>query len=294
MNPQRHQELLCLWRIPHVQQGDTLWFLNQGVARPWGPACRNYDSGAAQADRARAALKAHLAVYTSGFLQDATTEWYAVVCDRFSDLEAMPSKYRSEVRRALRNCQVQRVEPAYLAEHAYGVFAAAVATYTHRTYALPSEAEFRQGMIAQRDFGDVVHHWGVFHGQRLVGFSQNIVYDQDEVNYSSIKLHPDYLKLYSSYALIYCMNQHYLASGTAYVNDGWRGIQHETHFQDFLIRKFGFRKAYTRLRVRYTPMLAVGMRLCFPFRTELRSLHPKLNALLRLEEFQRKCVGSGT
>ena len=37
-----------------------------------------------------------------------------------------------------------------------------------------------------------------------------LVFDKQEVNYTSIKLDPDYLKHYSSYVLIFTMNDYYL------------------------------------------------------------------------------------
>ena len=48
-----------------------------------------------------------------------------------------------------------------------------------------------------------------------------------EINYSFIKLYPKYLNLYPSYALIYKMNEYYLADGGyGYANDGWRAVLH--------------------------------------------------------------------
>jgi hypothetical protein len=84
------------------------------------------------------------------------------------------------------------------------------------------------------------------------------------------------------------MNEYYLVEkGFEYVNDGWRALLHETHFQDFLIEKFGFRKAWTRLGVRYRWPYGPVVRATFPFRKALGRLKPQLNALYKLEAVRR-------
>lgn len=138
------------------------------------------------------------------------------------------------------------------------------------------------------DFGDIIHYWGAFHGDTLIGFSINNIYDRIEAAYTAIKLHPDYLKLYPMYALIYCMNEFYLGQhGFEYVNDGWRSLLHETNVQDFLVSKFRFERAHTDLFVHYWPALAVGVRLGWPLRQVLKSANQKLGAIYALEEVRR-------
>jgi hypothetical protein len=233
-----------------------------------------------------------MAIATSGFLDGFESDWYAVVCDRFVSMDDMPSKHRSEVRRGLRNCQVRRIAPFDIAARGYEVFIAAVTSYSRLTYKICTAAQFRERLTAERDFSDVIHYWGVFHDDALIAYSQNMVFGSTEVNYSSIKIDPKHLSLYPSYALIYTMNEYYLNNGFAYVNDGWRSIQHDTNVQQFLIRKFCFRRAFTRLLVNYRPVISMGLRAAFPLRHLLHRIHPKIAVLLTVEEIRRRCDGT--
>lgn len=139
------------------------------------------------------------------------------------------------------------------------------------------------------EFADVYHYWGVFHKNRLIAYSSNIVYDDEAVDYSAIKFIPEYLKLYPAYALVYTMNQYYLKEQSClYVNDGFRSISHQSDIQDFLIKKFWFKKAYTGINIVYKPILSLYLSITYPYREIMGRLSAKLKTLYLMEEIHRK------
>ena len=103
---------------------------------------------------------------------------------------------------------------------------------------------------------------------------------------------PNYLKLYPSYALFYTMNQYYLDEKRFdYVNDGARSISHETNIQEFLIKKFKFRKAYCNLNIIYSPKIKFILSIIYPFKSIISLLKfgpfVKINILINQEEIRR-------
>ena len=99
----------------------------------------------------------------------------------------------------------------------------------------------------------------------LIAYSQNLI-ENNSINYSTIKFHPKYLKLYPSYALFFEMNQYYLNENNfLYVNDGARSISHDTNIQTFLIDKFIFRKAYCKLHIVYRRDIALAVKVLYLF-----------------------------
>lgn len=77
-----------------------------------------------------------------------------------------------------------------------------------------------------------------------------------------------------------------------YVCDGARSINHETAFQDYLEKYFGFRKAYCRLHVLYNPRLKWVIRLLYPVRGLLLKIDGigvfhSINSVLKMEEICR-------
>lgn len=269
---------------------DTLWIAYQKMVVPVGPASYDYApaSDKHQNDLLKYFKDCALIRAGSGFVP-APDRWYCVLCDQPFDLSALSDNTRSKVRRGLKNCAVRRVDVTFLAEHAWHVFVSAFGRYQNVRLRV-SEDQFRRNMMLTEGFEDIIHHWGVFEKEtdRLIGYAQNYLYDKVEVNYSIIKFHPDFLRLYPSYALFYEMNQYYLGEQKfSCVNDGFRSLLHETNIQDFLIKKFFFKKQPVGLKIRYRPIFGGCVSATYPFRHFLGRLSQPLAALYKLEEINR-------
>lgn len=224
--------------------------------------------------------------WTGGFERYAEgAEWYAVISRRHSDLDHIESgNTRSKLRRGLKNCEVKKVDAAEIACNGYETYCAALRSYGGTTAEIPSPAEFERRVLSDAPFSDIRHQWAVYRDGKMIAFAQNLIYDKTEVDYTLIKLHPDYLKYYPAYALIYTMNEYYLEQqGFEYVSDGARSILHETGIQDFLIQKFGFEKAFMNLHVYFRPPLGLMLRVARPFRKWLSKVNPKLAAVMELD-----------
>lgn len=76
-----------------------------------------------------------------------------------------------------------------------------------------------------------------------------------------------------------------------YINDGSRSILHETAFQDYLEKYFGFRKAYCKLNICYRFPVGIIVRVLYPFRNcfdvncKIGSL---ITGVLKMEEIKRE------
>ena len=284
----RFQELCDRRGERHFACRGSLFRVFSGVARPIGPVTQAHALNDADAREVMCALGARVVLWTDACDESKNTNWYAVICKRFRPLEELDSKHRSEMRRGLKNCEVRRLDADFVAAHGYDVYLKAFQRYKGEARPLWTEDGFRAYFAASRDFDDITHYWGAFSGPRLIALAANNLYNKTEVTYWMIKLDPEYLSTNVGYALIYVMNQHYLADcGYAYVNDGWRSLVHQTGVQDFLIRKFGFFRICTNLTVRYRPPLDWLVRATFPLRHRLGRLHRHLAALYALEEAAR-------
>ena len=75
-----------------------------------------------------------------------------------------------------------------------------------------------------------------------------------------------------------------------YIDDGSRTIRHETAFQDYLEKYFGFRKAYCKLHVKYRFPVNVIVRLFYPMRAIIGTrtgIGSRVRAVLQMEEIVR-------
>lgn len=295
MSVERHAEL-------YEKQGsqvyifkDILWKEYQRMVIPVGPAKLNFLHNIKKFEEMKILLqkfpKALMVRTTDGFNnKNPCKEWFAVVNSKFIDLEDLSINTRSKVRRGLKNCNVEMVDAKFIAEHGYKVYISALKNYKGVILSANiTEEQYKRNITLTKDFDDIVHYWGVFRSNKLIAYSLNYIYDNIEANYSTIKFHPDFLKLYPSYALIYIMNKFYLKDRLfEYVNDGFRNILHQTNIQEFLIEKFGFKQAFTKLEIFYRSPIFYYLSVTFPLRKIFSKTSPKLSALYKLEEIRRK------
>jgi hypothetical protein len=255
---------------------------------PVGPVSEPY----VVTERTARALLAHwrtaiLLQYTDGFRPEVRSgQWYAVICRSFVDLGQYNAKKRSQIRKALRECTVRKTDAEFVAKHGYEVFASAYSRYTRGRRQLASTKEqFARAALVAADFGDIIEYWAVFHQDTLVGYAQNYLFGRTEASYSLMAFDPAYFRFYSSYALIYRMNEYYLGEkGFQYTNDGFRTLLHQTELQHLLVGKFGFERAYCNLHIHYRPYIAWIMSSPALVRGLLSQMSSRFAALNALHE----------
>lgn len=272
--------------IPTCIYQDALWVNYRRMVIPVGPSEIDYSLSPENATTILSRFPEALLLRTQTGCSPKTPprQWYSVVCRNFNDISVLPAKSRSEIKRGLGNCSVEKVSAEFIADRGFDVFASAHEGYLKAGKLKTTKEGFAAYIRKMTRFSDIIHCWGVMNSGKLIGYAINHVYGNREVNYSGLKFHPDYLKLYPSYALFYTMNKYYLQeNGVRCVNDGFRNLLHTTEIQDFLIRKFGFEKAYSELTVVYKPWFSNCMAIARPFKKTLAAISPKMSALLMLD-----------
>jgi len=224
--------------------------------------------------------------YTNEWDRGDGAFWY-VIKDNFLGMGELSGNTRSKIRRGQKRNEVRKITNDYLARHGYEVYAAAFKGYS--TFVCPlSKEKFESYVVSSKH-----EYWGVFdkENHRLVAYSENFI-EENMCHYSTIKFHPKYQKNYTSYALLYEMNQFYLNDKKIrYVNDGARSISHDTNIQEFLIEKFKFRKAYVQLNIAYRWDIGLIVKILYPFKKFIKKLsHPlanKISVILYQEQIRR-------
>ena len=229
----------------------------------------------------------YFARWTSNFDCDKETVFWHVICDKFLTIESLSRNTRSKIRRGLKTCSIRLVNKSIILDQGFECYKAAFINY-NTTLNLKTESEFKTDILELEGSWDF---WAVFYKNRMIGYSQNRLID-DYCDYSTIKLHPSYLSLYSSYVLFFTMNKYYLNElRFRYVNDGARNLVHKTNVQDFLITKFGFRKAYCKLHIEYSFIIRFIVMFIYPIRFVFHRFNNKfalkINSLLLQEKIRR-------
>ncbi len=215
-------------------------------------------------------------------------EFWFVIKEYFGGLEELSANTRSKIRRGQKRNIARRVDAEHIAKFGYEVYKSAFEKYD--TFIKPiDQKHFKERILSNQ----MLEYWGVFdkESSRLVAYSENFIED-NMCHYSTIKFHPDFLKHYTSYILIYEMNRYYLEEKKMrYVNDGARSISHETNVQKFLMEKFKFTKAYVKLNIAYRWNVGMMVKMLYPLRALVKKIdHPlanKISVMLKQEAIRR-------
>ena len=236
--------------------------------------------------------------WTSDFNCASPTEWWYCLCDHFTDIESLKRKQRYRIRRGLANCNITRLEKGEIARYAEEVFDvadASFADYPAKYRPTLDKTEFCRSLITK---DEEVEYWLCRGKQddRLIGYGYCRRKDED-VYLEQVKVPTAYLDTDVNAALAYKITEYYLGERKVrYLIDGERNIRHETNYQAFLVQFIGFRYAYCRLHVIYSPAMGIAVRLLYPFRKTIEragrysSFLYNVFCTLKQEEIRRSMV----
>lgn len=230
--------------------------------------------------------------YTTDFDCGYETEWWWLIKDDELDISQLKKKRRYEITSSLNNFEVRKISPKTYAEQIYNVYEEAIKNYDNDGQDIPKERFI--GQCVNHNEKTNVEYYGAFDkgSGELAAYALNHVFDE-YVNFAVMKFVPKYLSKKVSAALVYTMVIDYLnIKNKKYINDGERSIRHITNFQDYLIKYFGFRRAYCKLHIQYNPAVGTVVKLLYPFRKIMKkfAVNPAINnvsSLLDMEKIRR-------
>ncbi len=243
--------------------------------------------------------KALLARYTTDFDCETETEWWYCIKDTPVDLNTVSGQRRRNILKALRFFDVRRIDPSEYAEELFALLSAA--SSEHPKYSrsrMPREQFLRNAKRAGSS--NVAEYWGCFLKETGVLCGYILYYRYDSfANGIAIKVDPEYKRLGANVAIFYTSLFEYLnEQKLPYVTVGERNVLHVTQVQQYLHDNFGFRRAYCRLNVVYTPGMKVAVFCLYPFRRLLAALNRhtenylanNLYVVLEQERIRRSCM----
>lgn len=227
--------------------------------------------------------------WTSDWDCDHVTQWWHVIKDTPLDIASLKSKRRYEIKKGKKNFEVREIDPALYLDELYRTTVAAFSAYPEKYRPSVERDSFNQSMLTQKN----PMIFAAFHRERGTMEGYAVLNDyQTYVSLNILKTNPESERLAVNAALVAGLLEAIeskLKSGV-YISDGSRALRHETAFQDYLEKYFGFRKAYCTLHMRYRTGVGLCVRLLFPFRRFISTktnLGSQISAVLRMEEIRR-------
>ena len=233
-----------------------------------------------------------LARWTSDWDKKEESQFYYCIKDDKYDISTLKSKRRYIINKARRLFETRIIDPNEYKEEIYEVYLESLKGYPKDTVPKTKEQMFHtiENGFSQKEcvfFATFEKETGL-----LCAYSDLYLRDRF-IPISTFTSRIDKEKDYVNFALLDGIGEWYngLEIEGAYLCDGARNVLHQTNFQDFLNRYFGFRYAYCTLHIIYKPPVKMIVSILFPFRKLLyRASAKKLRlvaSLLKMEAWKR-------
>lgn len=235
-----------------------------------------------------------LARWTTDYDCGCETSWWYMIKDTPFDINALKAKRRYEINKGIKNFDVKEIEPRNYSEAIYDVQIAAYSAYPEK-YRPSVDKDLFISSIGQWYCDYVCIGAFARETNKLCGYALLAKERDKHIGFNILRTNPEHERNGVNAALVEGVLRYFnsfLESG-GYICDGARSINHETAFQDYLEKYFGFRKAYCKLHIKYRPCLGWIIKLIYPFRNFFAKLDGinivhLINSVLQMEEIARR------
>lgn len=230
--------------------------------------------------------------WTSDFDCGYETNWWYVIKDTPFDITSLKSKRRYEINKGKKNFEVKRIVPTDYPDQLLTIQIQAFSSWPEKYRPTVNTDQFKRDIKNWNTY----KVYGAFHRESGTLCAYALLKEYSgHLSFNVLRAIPEFEKFGLNAAIVAKIVEDYNAklSYGFYINDGERTIRHETAFQDYLEKYFGFRKAYCHLHIKYRFPMGILVGLLYPFRSRISKdsrIGSLVSAALRLEEIRRENV----
>lgn len=232
--------------------------------------------------------------WTSDYDSSDSQNWWYVVKDEKFDINSLKSKRRYEVNKGKNSFNVRKINPENYREGLIDIHIKAYEQYPIQYRPVVDKDKLAK-QIEGWNGNTVIFGAFPIETDNLCGFAM-IIENETYANFAMLKVLPSCEKKGINAALVSGVLEYYndrLGNGGGYyICDGERSLFHETHFQDYLEKYFCFRKAYSKLHIKFRFPISIGIKILSPFKSMISksslSIMKKLSVLLTYKELSEK------
>ena len=215
--------------------------------------------------------------WVSDFDCSEETQWWCIIKDTPFDIMSLKSNRRSLITRGLKRVDVKVIVPADYADQMANILIKEWKhyddSYEEGNDRREQTEEFKK--LTRENLGNS-EYLGAFlkDTDTMIGYAIYNLFD-DWIEYSVVKTDPEYLNTQVNAALAYFGVERYMRPGIKYIHGGWRTMIHESNYQEYLLKNFGFRKAYCKLHTQYRPLMQIAVNVLYPLRGIIKKVKNK-------------------
>lgn len=215
--------------------------------------------------------------WVSDFDCSEETQWWCIIKDTPFDIMSLKSNRRSLITRGLKRVDVKVIVPADYADQMANILIKEWKhyddSYEEGNDRREQTEEFKK--LTRENLGNS-EYLGAFlkDTDTMIGYAIYNLFD-DWIEYSVVKTDPEYLNTQVNAALAYFGVERYMRPGIKYIHGGWRTMIHESNYQEYLLKNFGFRKVYCKLHIQYRPLMQIAVNVLYPLRGIIKKVKNK-------------------
>lgn len=229
--------------------------------------------------------------WTTDYDCNNKTVWWYVVKDTPFDIVSLKAKRRYEINKGKKNFEVRKIKPSEYIDDLLRIEILAISSWPEKYRPYIEKESFKKSVLKW----DKAIVYGGFDREtnELCGYAYLYEYPH-HLEFSMLRVNPDSETKGINAAMVAGILEDHndRLSKEFYINDGARSIRHETAFQDYLEKYFGFRKAYCKLHIVYRFPINIAVKILYPFRKMIKNngkLGNLVCSVLKMEEFKRAC-----
>ena len=207
--------------------------------------------------------------WTTDFDCGYETDWWYIIKDDKFDIGSLKAKRRYEINKGKKNFEVKEIRADEYTDEIYEITATVYQQYPASYRPVIHEEKFKESLTGWEKF----KVYGAFHKEtgKLCGYAWLKVYDS-YADFCVLKVLPAYERLGINAAIVekIVVDFNSKLGNNFYICDGARALLHETAFQNYLEKYFGFRKAYCNLQMKYRFPIAIIVRVILKTGREIR------------------------
>ena len=215
--------------------------------------------------------------WVSNFDCTEETEWWCIIKDTPFDIMSLKSNRRSLITRGLKRVDVKVIIPADYAGQMSNILVKEWKYYDDSYEEVNDRQKLTDDFkkLTMKNLGNA-EYLGAFlkDTDTMIGYAIYNLFD-DWIEYSVVKTDPEYLNTQVNAALAYFGVERYMRPGIKYIHGGWRTMIHESNYQEYLMKNFGFRKAYCKLHIQYRPLMQIAVNVLYPLRGMIKKVKNK-------------------
>jgi hypothetical protein len=273
------------------------WIVYQGIGVPSNPVFHDAPPLSNRGEKCQE-LGVPLIRWIEDWDRPLLSSFYGVIQDRHCDLPELKSQVRYEVKRASRNFHFTELSLSEILNEGFELYISSFKTYD--TYLKPmSKKEFTDSYSKYNTCGknDIARFFGIREtsSKSLVCYAYGIHYSKGNYfDLKVVKFDPEQQKNNISELLFFGIGEQLLSlEKMSFIFDGFVSMAHKSSIQEYLIRKFSYRKAYCKLCIYYKLYIRLFVLFTYHFRglakyaSRYSVIFHKISILLSQEELAR-------